>query len=57
MGWIMGTPPRRNKHTLRAQKLDRKAAKVSRRYGIPGAERASRLERKADKAARKGGWF
>jgi hypothetical protein len=53
MPWRNTNPPRENKHTLRARKLDAKAEKASRRGQI---DTSVRLERKADKAARKGGW-
>lgn len=54
MPWIMSEPPKNNKHTMKAKRLDAKAAKASRRGN---AERADRLERKADRKAAKGGWF
>ena len=54
MPWTWTTPPQQNKHTLKAQKLDRKAAKAA---GKGKRYKADRLTGRADKKAAKGGWF
>ena len=54
MPWVNSKPPRENKHTLRAQKLDRKSDQAAKRGNY---DLSARLERRADKAARKGGWW
>jgi hypothetical protein len=46
-------PVSANRHTVKAQQLDAKAAKALKR-GDPIT--AAKLERKADKEAAKGGW-
>jgi hypothetical protein len=53
MPWFTTEPTRINRHTLRAQKLDRKYAKA-----LKGSrpDRSASLRHKADRAARKGGW-
>ena len=52
-GTWFGPAPTLNKHTLRAQKLDKKADKADRKgNGI----RSGWYRGKADRAAEKGGW-
>jgi hypothetical protein len=54
MPWIKTSPPAWNKHTLKAEKLDRKASKAAKRGDT---DSYGRLTRKADRRAAKGGWF
>jgi hypothetical protein len=54
MPWTRTEPPTVNRHTLRAKKLDAKAAKAERKGNWLGF---ARLDAKADRAAKKGGWF
>ena len=54
MPWKTTKPTVINRHTLKAQKLDRKADRKLARNDLFGA---CETRNKADKAARKGGWF
>jgi hypothetical protein len=53
MPWTKTKPTARNKHTVKAAKLDAKAERALRR-GDP--LRAAELTHRADRIARKGGW-
>jgi hypothetical protein len=50
MPWVNKPPPVPNRHTVKAQKMDRKADRQK------DAFMANHYREKADKAARKGGW-
>ena len=54
MPWFNKQPARASRHTVRAQRFDRKADREVARRGDPFL--ASHWRDKADKAAKKGGW-